>query len=347
MALRMKIRRAFTLIELLVVISIIALLIGILLPALGSARRSAQKVVDLSNVRTAGQILTYYANDNDEWFPIQPTIADEAYQITGTGTRGAAFEQRFRRQHEQGGIAGMFSHFQVGSGVADETGWTGRNFFNQNPAEAKDFLGRTDAMMRSYVDVPDFLYSPADKLDYHYGRVTTLAGGTLMRDAKEVVPFKPGSQKVDYNGTAITGWDQVAQYNISYLYVAGLRINQPNVVFPPPIWGTDTNGPDVAELAWYGASDSLFTSTNPTSANATFANTTPGQYARDDVFGEEGANFVFTDTHAEFLSNNQASAENGNPIGVWGLLFAPPDQGVLSSIRSFDPDASNRMQTID
>jgi prepilin-type N-terminal cleavage/methylation domain-containing protein/prepilin-type processing-associated H-X9-DG protein len=65
----MRCRRAFTLIELLVVISIIALLVGILLPALGAARRTAQGVVCLNNVRQLGVALGVHVSENDGKLP--------------------------------------------------------------------------------------------------------------------------------------------------------------------------------------------------------------------------------------------------------------------------------------
>lgn len=62
-------RAGFTLIELLVVISIIALLIGILLPALGAARNSARAISCASNQRQLGLSMYVYLSDHKEYFP--------------------------------------------------------------------------------------------------------------------------------------------------------------------------------------------------------------------------------------------------------------------------------------
>ena len=62
-------KSGFTLIELLVVISIIALLIAILLPALAKARESAVRVKCLANVRGVGQALLMASGDNKQQIP--------------------------------------------------------------------------------------------------------------------------------------------------------------------------------------------------------------------------------------------------------------------------------------
>src|SRR5271156_915139 len=59
----------FTLVELLVVIGIIAVLVGILLPVLGSARESARKAKCLSNGRSIGQAMMAYLVSSQGTYP--------------------------------------------------------------------------------------------------------------------------------------------------------------------------------------------------------------------------------------------------------------------------------------
>src|SRR3712207_6609237 len=62
-------RKAFTLVELLVVIGIIALLISILMPALGRAKEQANWVACMANMRSVGQAFQVYVNNNKGRFP--------------------------------------------------------------------------------------------------------------------------------------------------------------------------------------------------------------------------------------------------------------------------------------
>lgn len=76
-------RSAFTLIELLAVIAILGLLMGILLPSLSSARKSAKASVCLATMKNIGNAFIFYLNENRDTFPpfrmkkVHPADADD------------------------------------------------------------------------------------------------------------------------------------------------------------------------------------------------------------------------------------------------------------------------------
>ena len=78
--------RIFTLIELLIVIAIIAILAGMLLPALNAARAKAYGINCVSNLKQIGQAMLAYTMDNKDWFPggtLQNKIYYELAPYTG------------------------------------------------------------------------------------------------------------------------------------------------------------------------------------------------------------------------------------------------------------------------
>ena len=83
-------KNAFTLIELLTVIAIIAILAGMLMPAVSKARSKAQSVACVNNLKQIGLAANMYVNDNKEYFPLAAlNMLDDSNNLIAVGWAGS------------------------------------------------------------------------------------------------------------------------------------------------------------------------------------------------------------------------------------------------------------------
>src|SRR5437870_12980653 len=85
--------QGFTLIELLVVIAIIAILAGMLLPALAKAKSKAQSTACANNLSQLQKAWIMYASDDGGWIPLNRIVNQGGFSVAdkGTGAVGSAW----------------------------------------------------------------------------------------------------------------------------------------------------------------------------------------------------------------------------------------------------------------
>jgi len=193
----MRNRRAFTLIELLVVIAIIALLIGILLPAIGKARDTAKNVLSQTRMRGLTQGASNYAADN----------TDRIFSYTWKGPSGnqqvAYFDMPDGKQRS------AFSDQEAASWQQTEILMriTGRI---TGPTRFQNFSGRLPHRRYSHIVLLDYLTniqpepisaSPFDKnlLEWQENPTDVTAANNI--------PYAPGSDTTGYDDPG--GWTNV------------------------------------------------------------------------------------------------------------------------------------------
>ena len=317
-------QRGFTLVELLVVIAVVAILIGVLLPALAGARESGYRSVSAGNLRSIATLMNIYANDYDTEFPMIPGNPRSGGNFTDFKSIPA--EVLSRSQGYQGGFAGFFSLDQsnaaAGAYSAPPRWWSWDRglgkWVRQTPATAQEALDRGNQPMKAYVEsVTDLqmLQNPADRLD----------GGENGSDFPAVTPNQIGD------------WADVVWHNLSYMYVAGLNQRTPQLGF----LGDETNHCD------FGNGEDASTSLGISDYWGTLRKnapdgTRPG-YNDQDNHGDAGGNFAYTDGSVKWISQTFGVKKTGNP---YALGFEPHDQ-IFAQISLFLQDDLSTVETID
>jgi prepilin-type processing-associated H-X9-DG protein/prepilin-type N-terminal cleavage/methylation domain-containing protein len=190
--------KAFTLVELLVVIGIIAILIGLLLPALSKAQQQAKSLQCQSNLRTIGQAIAIYASAYNNYFPI-------GTDGSSTGTHWDALLQQIL-----GRSGDITSGATATNAAGSSAGMLGQAFLcpshvvdpDTNNAYECDYSAHPRLLPRTLDNDNGFISTPATgHVHMHQIRMSQVAHPTeivMVMDGQQIVPVNASTYSRNY-----------------------------------------------------------------------------------------------------------------------------------------------------
>jgi prepilin-type N-terminal cleavage/methylation domain-containing protein len=219
--------RAFTLIELLVVIAVIALLMGILMPALRAARDHAKRVHCLSNIRTLNTAWQMYITENDDKMPgamIENSDIAWVRRPAGSTVEDKLESVRQGTLHPYVGDTVEVYRCPADARIKDPSQFAYRSFSIANGANGENWPG-THEVARKFSEIPNaaskyiFLEDPDPRgsnvgsWNFYFAPPRFMDPVAMWHGQKTTLGFGDGHAEMHkWVGSALIEWCETAMY---------------------------------------------------------------------------------------------------------------------------------------
>lgn len=303
-------KKGFTLVELLVVIAIIAMLLAILMPALGKVRQLAQRMICGTNLSGIGKAMMVYSNDDEyDSFP----IAYGTYLATasGTGVTGGAVSDWYWDCPDAPGTGNNIPSSSGGTGTPTVAVTVSANFY----------------LLVKYADVSpaQFLCAGGDERKFELSNYKTKHPSQNNVSAQSITDvWDFGSPDNTYWAQ---GYNRPTDGHNSYSFQLPVKVtNNPLAVAYP----VSTTSPADAPMA---ADRNPFFKVGSVAKEALMATGTGNirdldkttiQQSNSTHHQGEGQNVLYVDSHVSFEKQSNCGIDNDNIYTVWGQATIDP-----------------------